>query len=425
MLLKNAKILKDGELVESDILIDGNKISKISKNIDCFDKEIIDLKGKFVTAGFIDVHVHWREPGFSQKETILTASKAAARGGFTTVMTMPNLNPVPDSIETLKKQLNIISSESCIRAIPYGAITREEYGRELSDMDEIAKEIFAFTDDGRGVQSANVMYEAMLKASKLNKAIVAHCEDNSLIRGGAMHEGDKSKELKIAGIPSICESVQVARDILLAEAANCHYHVCHISAKESVRAVREGKKNGIKVSCEVTPHHLLSCDEDIKEDNGMWKMNPPLRAREDKNALIAGILDGTIDIIATDHAPHTQAEKERGIAKSSFGIVGSETAFAQLYTKFVKNDIFSLELLVKLMSENVSKLFNLPYGKFDEGELADIVVIDLEKEITIDSSNFLGKGKNTPYNGEKINGIPVLTLFGGEIVYIDEEEIKL
>lgn len=425
MLLKNAKILKNGELVESDILIDGNKISKISKNIDCFDKKIIDLKGKFVTAGFIDVHVHWREPGFSQKETILTASKAAARGGFTTVMTMPNLNPVPDSIETLKKQLDIISSDSCIRAIPYGAITKEEYGRELSDMDEIAKEIFAFTDDGRGVQSANVMYEAMLKASKLNKAIVAHCEDNSLIRGGAMHEGDKSKELKIAGIPSICESVQVARDILLAEAANCHYHVCHISAKESVRAVREGKKNGIKVSCEVTPHHLLSCDEDIKEDNGMWKMNPPLRAREDKNALIAGILDGTIDIIATDHAPHTQAEKERGIAKSSFGIVGSETAFAQLYTKFVKNDIFSLELLVKLMSENVSKLFNLPYGKFDEGELADIVVIDLEKEITIDSSNFLGKGKNTPYNGEKINGIPVLTLFGGEIVYIDEEEIKL
>lgn len=425
MLLKNAKILKNGELVESDILIDGNKISKISKNIDCFDKKIIDLKGKFVTAGFIDVHVHWREPGFSQKETILTASKAAARGGFTTVMTMPNLNPVPDSIETLKKQLDIISSDSCIRAIPYGAITKEEYGRELSDMDEIANEIFAFTDDGRGVQSANVMYEAMLKASKLNKAIVAHCEDNSLIRGGAMHEGDKSKELKIAGIPSICESVQVARDILLAEAANCHYHVCHISAKESVRAVREGKKNGIKVSCEVTPHHLLSCDEDIKEDNGMWKMNPPLRARKDKNALIAGILDGTIDIIATDHAPHTQAEKERGIAKSSFGIVGSETAFAQLYTKFVKNDIFSLELLVKLMSENVSKLFNLPYGKFDEGELADIVAIDLEKEITIDSSNFLGKGKNTPYNGEKINGIPVLTLFGGEIVYIDEEEIKL
>lgn len=425
MLLKNAKILKNGKLIESDILIDGNKISKISKDINCSNKKTIDLEGKFVTAGFIDVHVHWREPGFSQKETILTASKAAARGGFTTVMTMPNLNPVPDSIETLKKQIDIINSDSCIRAIPYGAITKEEYGRELSDMDAIADDVFAFTDDGRGVQSANVMYEAMLKASKLNKAIVAHCEDNSLIRGGAMHEGTKSKELKIEGIPSICESVQVARDILLAEAANCHYHVCHISAKESVRAVREGKKNGIKVSCEVTPHHLLSCDEDIKDDNGMWKMNPPLRAREDKNALIAGILDGTIDIIATDYAPHTKAEKERGIAKSTFGIVGSETAFSQLYTKFVKNNIFSLELLVKLMSENVAKLFNLPYGKFEEGELADLVVIDLEKEITIDSGNFLSKGKNTPYNGEKINGIPVLTLFGGKIVYIDEKEIKI
>lgn len=425
MLLKNARILQDGELVKADILIKDKRIEKISENIVDETSKFIDLKGKFVTAGFIDVHVHWREPGFSQKETILTASKAAARGGFTTVMTMPNLNPVPDSKETLKKQLDIINRDSCIRAIPYGAITKEEYGKDLSDMEDIADEVFAFTDDGRGVQSANIMYEAMLKAGKLGKAIVAHCEDNSLIRGGAMHEGKKSEELGIAGIPSVCESVQVARDILLAEATNCHYHVCHISAKESVRAVREGKRNGIKVTCEVTPHHLLSCDEDIKEDNGMWKMNPPLRAREDKNALIAGILDGTIDIIATDHAPHTLAEKERGIAKSSFGIVGSETAFSQLYTKFVKNDVFSLELLVKLMSENVAKLFNLPYGKFKEGEIADLVVIDLEKEMIIDSNKFLSKGKNTPYNGEKISGIPVLTLFEGNIVYIDEKEIKI
>lgn len=424
MLLKNCKILKNGKLTKVDILIKDNRIEKIEKIIISNEKSI-DIKGKFVTAGFIDVHVHWREPGFSQKETIYSASRAAAKGGFTTVMTMPNLNPVPDSIETLRKQLDIINADSCIRAIPYGAITKEEFGKELSDMEAIANDVFAFTDDGRGVQNANIMYEAMLKASKLGKAIVAHCEDNSLIRGGAMHEGKKSAELGIAGIPSICESVQVARDILLAEAANCHYHVCHISAKESVRAVREAKKNGIKVSCEVTPHHLLSCDEDIKEDNGMWKMNPPLRSREDKNAILAGILDGTIDIIATDHAPHTQAEKERGIAKSSFGIVGSETAFSQLYTKFVKNDIFSLELLVKLMSENVAKLFNLPYGKLAEGEIADIVVIDLEKEITIDTDKFLSKGKNTPYVGEKINGIPVMTLFEGKIVYIDEDEIIL
>lgn len=424
MLLKNAKILRNGNLVDVDILLENNRIVKIQKNIDG-DCKVIDLKGKFVSSGFIDVHVHWREPGFSQKETIYTASRAAAKGGFTTVMTMPNLNPVPDSKLTLKQQLDIIKKDSCIRAIPYGAITKEEYGKELSDMEEIADEVFAFTDDGRGVQNANVMYEAMIKASKLGKAIVAHCEDNSLIRGGAMHEGKKSRELGIAGIPSVCESVQVARDILLAEATNCHYHVCHISAKESVRAVREGKRNGIKVSCEVTPHHLLSCDEDIKTDNGMWKMNPPLRDREDRNALIAGVLDGTIDIIATDHAPHTYEEKIRGIEKSSFGIVGSETAFAQLYTKFVKSGIFSLELLVKLMTENVRNLFNLPYGKLEEGELADLVVIDLDKEIIIDTTKFLSKGKNTPYDGDKVSGIPVLTICDGKIVYCDEEEFKI
>lgn len=425
MLLKNCKILKNGKFKKVDILIKEDKIEKISENIDVVDKNVIDVKNKFVTAGFIDAHVHWREPGFSKKETIYTASRAAARGGFTTVMTMPNLNPVPDSIENLNKQLEIIKRDSVIRAIPYGAITKEEYGRELSDMEEIADGIFAFTDDGRGVQNANVMYEAMQVASKLNKAVVAHCEDNSLIRGGSMHEGSKSSELGIKGIPSICESTQIARDILLAEAANCHYHVCHISAKESVRAVREGKKNNIRVTCEVTPHHLLSCDEDIKENNGMWKMNPPLRARKDREALIVGILDGTIDIIATDHAPHTIEEKSRGIEKSSFGIVGSETAFGQLYTKFVKTDIFSLDLLVQLMSENVAKIFNLPYGKLEENSFADIVVIDLEKEITIKPDDFLSKGKNTPYTNEKINGIPVLTISSGKIAYIDEEEINL
>lgn len=241
MLLKNCKILKNGRLVKTDILIKNNKIEKMDEII-ISNEKAVDIKGRFVSAGFIDVHVHWREPGFSQKETIYTASRAAARGGFTTVMPMPNLNPVPDSVETLRKQLDIINADSCIRAIPYGAITKEEYGKELSDMEAIANQVFAFTDDGRGVQSANIMYKAMIKAAKLGKAVVAHCEDNSLIRGGAMHEGKKSFELGIAGIPSICESVQVARDILLAEAANCHYHVCHISAKESIRAVREGKK---------------------------------------------------------------------------------------------------------------------------------------------------------------------------------------
>lgn len=430
MLLKNCKILKNGKLEKVDILLEKNKIKKISKKI--FEKDlenkkikIIDVKERFVSAGFIDVHVHWREPGFSQKETIYTASRAAARGGFTTVMTMPNLKPVPDNIENLKKQLEIIKKDSVIRAIPYGAITKEECGKDLTDMQGMAKDIFAFSDDGRGVQDANVMYEAMLVASKLDKPIVAHCEENSLLRGGAMHEGIKNKELGIKGILSVSESVQIARDILLAEATKCHYHVCHISTKESVRAVREGKKNNIKVTCEVTPHHLISSELDIKKDDGMWKMNPPLRSEEDKKSLIDAVLDGTIDIIATDHAPHTEEEKSKGIEKSSFGIVGSETAFPLLYTKLVKTKTFSLELLVKLMTENVAKIFNLESGILEENKLADLVVIDLEKEFTIDREKFLSKGKNTPYDKERVNGIPVLTICDGKIVYIDEEEIKI
>lgn len=423
MLLKNCQILRKGRLNLVDILIKENKIQRIEKNIESKDENIIDIKGKFVSAGFIDVHVHWREPGAPHKETIYSASRAAAKGGYTTVMTMPNLNPVPDSIKTLMQQIETIKKNSIIRAIPYGAITKEEYGKDLADMKAIAKDVFAFSDDGRGVQDANVMYEAMCMAAKLDKAIIAHCEDNSLIRGGAMHDGIRNKELNIKGIPSICESVQVARDILLAEAANCHYHICHISTKESLRAVAEGKKNGIRVTCEVTPHHLISTELDIKTDDGMWKMNPPLRGEDDREALIKGILDGTIDIIATDNAPHTKDEKSKGIEKSAFGIVGSETAFSQLYTKFVKTGIFSLDLLVKLMTENVARIFNLDYGRLEENKLADLVVIDLEKEKTIDSSKFLSKGKNTPYNGQKVNGIPVLTICNGKIVYIDNDEI--
>lgn len=426
MLLKNCKILKNGNLVTTDIRIKKDKIVKIANNLSPLDSEkIIDVDKKFVSTGFIDIHSHWREPGFSQKETIYTASRAAAKGGFTTVMTMPNLHPVPDSKETLAQQLEIIKKDSVIRAIPYGAITKKEFGKELSDMEEIAENIFAFTDDGRGVQDANVMYEAMLTAAKLNKAVVAHCEDNSLIRGGVIHEGEKSKELGLKGIPSICESIQVARDILLAEAAQCHYHICHISTKEAVRSVKEAKNNGIRVTCEVTPHHLLSCDMDIKENNGLWKMNPPLRSKEDQIALIEGVLNGTIEIIATDHAPHKMEEKTRGLEKSAFGIVGSEIAFSQLYTKFVRNNIFSLELLINLLTKNISEIFNLPYGKLEEGGFADLVVIDLEKEKIIDSNNFLSKGKNTPYNGEKVYGIPILTIANGNIAYIDTKEIKI
>ena len=336
LLLKNGQILEQGILVDKDILIENNRILKISDSIENTEAKVLDLKGKFISPGFIDVHVHWREPGFEYKETIYHASRAAAHGGFTTAMPMPNLNPVPDCYENLKMQLDIIERDSVIRAIPFGAITKGEQGKEYADFKELANYVFAFSDDGRGVQDANMMFESMKVAASLDKAIVAHCEDNSLIRGGCMHCGRRSRELQLPGIPSVCESVQIARDVLLAEATGCHYHVCHVSTKESVRVVRDAKAAGIKVTCEVCPHHLLSNEMDIPEDNGMWKMNPPLRSAEDRNALISGLLDGTIDVIATDHAPHAPYEKELTMTKAAFGIVGSETAFSQLYTKFFK-----------------------------------------------------------------------------------------
>ena len=421
LLLKNGQILEQGILVDKDILIENNRILKISDSIENTEAKVLDLKGKFISPGFIDVHVHWREPGFEYKETIYHASRAAAHGGFTTAMPMPNLNPVPDCYENLKMQLDIIERDSVIRAIPFGAITKGEQGKEYADFKELANYVFAFSDDGRGVQDANMMFESMKVAASLDKAIVAHCEDNSLIRGGCMHCGRRSRELQLPGIPSVCESVQIARDVLLAEATGCHYHVCHVSTKESVRVVRDAKAAGIKVTCEVCPHHLLSNEMDIPEDNGMWKMNPPLRSAEDRNALISGLLDGTIDVIATDHAPHAPYEKELTMTKAAFGIVGSETAFSQLYTKFVKSGVFSLDFLVKKMSENVADTFGLPYGRLKENGFADLVVIDLEKSMEIDPNQFLSKGRNTPYIGEKIYGIPVLTLCEGRIAYQDKE----
>nr|WP_218925306.1 MULTISPECIES: dihydroorotase [unclassified Gemella] len=423
LLLKNGKLLEGGKLITKDILIDNKNIIAIEEHIEKENVEIIDLKGKFVFPGFIDVHVHWREPGFSHKETIYNASRAAARGGFTTVMPMPNLNPVPDTYDNLKIQLDLIERDSVIRALPYGSITKGELGEDYAEFDELANHVFAFSDDGRGVQNANMMYQSMKIAAKLNKAIVAHCEDNSLILGGCMHCGKRSKELNQKGIPSVCESVQIARDVLLAEDTGCHYHVCHVSTKESIRIIREAKKAGINVTCEVCPHHLISDENDIVEATGMWKMNPPLRSTEDRQALIAGVLDGTIDIIATDHAPHATYEKELPMAESAFGIVGSETAFAQLYTYFVKTGIFTLEQVINMMSRKVSEIFDLPYGKLEVGSFADIVVIDLDKKETIDPNKFLSKGRNTPYAGEEVYGIPVLTLCEGNIVYQDNDSL--
>lgn len=418
MLLKNAKIFRGEALCQYDVRLSGDRISEIGEGLKPLDgEEMLDLEGKVLHTGLIDVHVHWREPGFSHKETIETASKAAARGGYTLVMPMPNLKPCPDSVEGLKVQLDLIKEHSVIRALPYGAITVNEAGEVMADLEGMADQVFAFTDDGRGVQEANMMYEAMCIASKLNKAVVAHCEDNSLIRGGVMHEGKRSAELGLPGIPSICESVQVARDILLAEAANCHYHVCHISAEGSIRAVQDAKRHGLKVTCEVTPHHLLSCDEDIPGDEGMWKMNPPLRGKKDQELLLKALLDGSIDLIATDQAPHTLDEKQQSMRKAPFGIVGIETAFSQLYTALVKTGQLSLKRLLDLMSQKPAEVFGLPYGKLEVGEVADLVVIDLERESVIEPETFQSLGKNTPYAGQKVCGIPVMTLVAGKVVY--------
>ncbi|MCD8782337.1 dihydroorotase [Staphylococcus xylosus] len=422
-LLTNAQILQDGELIKVSILIDGKHIKKIAPQIEVdADTEEIDVKGQFVSPGLVDVHVHLREPGGEHKETIETGTKAAARGGFTTVCPMPNTRPVPDSEENLNRLNQLIVENAQVRVLPYAAITVRQAGKEHVDFSTLAQNgAFAFTDDGVGVQQANMMYEAMQEAAKVNKAVVAHCEDNSLIYGGAMHEGERSKALDIPGIPNICEAVQIARDVLLAEAAGAHYHVCHVSTKESVRAIRDAKKAGIHVTAEVTPHHLLLTEDDVPGDDAIYKMNPPLRSKEDRDALLEGLLDGTIDCIATDHAPHAAEEKTQPMTKAPFGIVGSETAFPLLYTHFVKNGEWTLQQLVDYLTIKPAQTFDLPYGKLEEGGLADLTVINLDKETEINADDFASKGRNTPFIGYNVYGTPVLTMVEGEVKFKEEK----
>ncbi|MEB8059473.1 dihydroorotase [Staphylococcus xylosus] len=422
-LLTNAQILQDGELIKVSILIDGKHIKKIAPQIEVdADTEEIDVKGQFVSPGLVDVHVHLREPGGEHKETIETGTKAAARGGFTTVCPMPNTRPVPDSEENLNRLNQLIVENAQVRVLPYAAITVRQAGKEHVDFSTLAQNgAFAFTDDGVGVQQANMMYEAMQEAAKVNKAVVAHCEDNSLIYGGAMHEGERSKALDIPGIPNICEAVQIARDVLLAEAAGAHYHVCHVSTKESVRAIRDAKKAGIHVTAEVTPHHLLLTEDDVPGDDAIYKMNPPLRSKEDRDALFEGLLDGTIDCIATDHAPHAAEEKAQPMTKAPFGIVGSETAFPLLYTHFVKNGEWTLQQLVDYLTIKPAQTFDLPYGKLEEGGLADLTVINLDKETEINADDFASKGRNTPFIGYNVYGTPVLTMVEGEVKFKEEK----
>lgn len=374
-----------------------------------FGASVYNSSQYMIFPGFCDVHVHLRQPGFSYKETIKSGTQASAHGGYTTVFSMPNLKPVPDSAEHLKEQLDIIKKDAVINVLPYGAITVGQNGEELSDMEGMAKDVIAFSDDGRGVQSEEMMKEAMLRAKTLGKIIVAHCEDNSLLHGGYIHDGVYASKHSHRGICSESEWKPIKRDLELCRQTGCAYHVCHISCKESVELIRQAKAQGIDVTCETGPHYLILTDEDLKED-GRFKMNPPLRSKEDRQALIEGVLDGTIDMIATDHAPHSQEEKSRGLEKSAFGIVGIETAFQLLYTHLVKKNVISLERLVELLAVNPRKRFGIEYDN-------SFTVWNLDKKTVINPSDFLSMGKATPFEGEEVFGECELTVCNGKTAY--------
>ena len=362
-----------------------------------------------VLPGFCDVHVHFREPGFSYKETIATGSLASARGGYTAVCTMPNLNPVPDNCEHLTQQLKLIEEGAVIRVYPYGAITVGEQGETLADLEAMAPNVIAFSDDGKGVQSDEMMRSAMLKAKALGKMIVAHCEVNDLLHGGYIHDGEYARMHGHKGICSESEYAQIARDLKLAEETGCPYHVCHISTKESVELIRQAKVRGVDVTCETAPHYLVMNDMDLQED-GRFRMNPPIRSEKDRAALVEGILDGTIDMIATDHAPHSAEEKSKGLSGSAFGIVGIETAFPVMYTHFVKNGKMSIERLVELLAVNPRKRFGISAN-------GDYTVWDLNEEFTVDPAEFLSMGKATPFTGWRLFGRCMLTICDGKVVY--------
>jgi dihydroorotase len=419
LLIQNTRyIANDGKIEHGDIFIKDGVVKQIGSGLEIAADRIIDGQNLLLSPGFIDLHIHLREPGGEKKETIETGTMAAAHGGFTTVAAMPNTRPVPDSIQQMEWLQTRIKETAQVRVLPYGSITIRELGQELTDFAGLKEAgAFALSDDGVGVQSADMMLEAMKKAADTGLAIVAHCEENSLINKGSVHEGSFSKKHGLNGIPSVCESVQIARDVLLAEAAGCHYHVCHISTKESVRAVRDAKRAGIHVTAEVTPHHLLLSDEDIPGLDANYKMNPPLRGADDRAALIEGLMDGTIDFIATDHAPHTAEEKSEGMKLAPFGIVGLETAFPLLYTNFVLENKMTLEQLIAYLSKKPAETFGLPYGTIQVDAPADLVLIDLNEEKTINPEEFLSKGKNTPFAGWKCKGWPVMTIVEGKIAW--------
>ena len=408
-ILTNANVFVQGNFIKSNVFIANGIISEISSRAPQGECPVFDMDGLFVFPGGREVHVHLREPGFFYKETILSGTKACARGGYTDVFSMPNLNPVPDSVENIKVQTDIIEKDAVINVHPYASITVKQAGEQLSDFEGLSRFAVAFSDDGKGVQSREMMEAAMLKAKALDKVIAAHCEDNSLLHGGCIHKGEFAEKNGIQGICSESEWGPIKRDLLLAEKTGCKYHICHVSTKESVELIREAKKRGVDVTCETAPHYLVFNDSMLK-DEGRFKMNPPIRAEEDRLALIDGIKDGTIDMIATDHAPHSNDEKSKGLRGSLMGVVGIETAFAVMYTHLVKTGIITLEKLVELMAINPRRRFGLPVSD-------DICVFDVGSEFTVDPNEFLSKGRSTPFQGEKLYGQCRLTVKDGKIVY--------
>ena len=410
-------IIKNGHIVGGEIediaIVDG-KIAERGNNIIATD-EVIDASGLMVAPAFVDVHVHLREPGFGYKERIETGTMAAARGGYSTVCPMPNLNPVPDTVENLKVQQDIIDRDAKIEVLPYAAITMGRKGEELVDVASLHDKVCAFSDDGSGVQVDGMMERAMTEAVKYDALIAAHCEVEELLKGGYIHDGEYAREHGHKGICSESEWAQVKRDIEIAERLGCRYHVCHISTKETVQLVREAKARGAKVTCETGPHYLIFTDMDLEED-ARWKMNPPIRSAEDRAALIEGIKDGTIDMIATDHAPHSVEEKSRGLKDSAMGIVGLETAFAALNTHLVKKGVISLEHLVRIMSLNPRKVFRIE-GGLNIGDRADIVLLDTEKQWKVDSTKFYSMGKITMFDRRDMTGDIAMTIHRGKVVY--------
>ena len=419
-LLQNAQLLSSGGVFRAaDVLLSGGRIVSIGDRISCpADAVSIDLHKAVLFPGFVDVHVHLREPGFSYKETIRTGTLAAAHGGFAHVAAMPNLNPVPDCAAALAVQRAIIEKDALVHVHPYGAVSVGEKGERLADLDGLAPGVIAFSDDGRGVQSESLMREAMMQCRRLGKILAAHCEDNSLLHGGYIHDGAYARAHGHRGICSESEWGPITRDLRLAEETGCAYHVCHVSTKESVALIRAAKRRGVDVTCETAPHYLTFTDKDLQED-GRFKMNPPLRAREDRDALIEGLLDGTIDMLVTDHAPHSREEKARGLEKSAMGVVGLETSFAASYTALVQTGILPLEKLVDLMHGAPMRRFGCG-TELAEGQPADLTAFDLTKTYTVDPETFLTMGRATPFAGRALTGVCKLTMIGGEPVWKEE-----